>query len=575
MIPTAPGIVVADFTRSQLAIAVADQVIGAATLGVGVSYNTASRVLDFPGTASGTVTGISGSAFIAATGSGVIGLEFSPTASIVVRAINATGSITSPAITTTNQTVSGTISAGTSSGFFTGTGSALTLLNASNLASGTSSRPINTTLGTISALSGTTATISTVSGTLGAFTTVTGAGSGITSLTAANITGTVTNAVNSANVTASALTATTATLATASGTLAAFTTLTGAGAGITTINAGNISSGTMSQPINAASGTISALTVTTATGGTFSGMHTGTGSAMTLTSPTISGTAVGGAINTGSITSSTLTSGGVVFSGVNGLLTVASTLTYATNTLTHTGANNAGVLTTTIAVGTSGSATNRVQNSGGRSMEIGCYGSAVGAYGAVTGNTPYIYSSGSSGSMVIAAEGSGGIILAAGTTVPQVGSISTASVLLMGVPTVRKGSVAMAGNTSGAVTLSVNAIAGSHSIILPAATGNNGTVPVTDGTGVWTMGRAGLFASASLTYSAILPGMSQDLFITVTGAATNDPVTPAKPATIESGIFVEMFVSTSNVICSRAHNVAAIGTITPAVQTFGALVAKA
>lgn len=525
MIPTAPGIVVADFTRSQLAIAVADQVIGAATLGVGVSYNTASRVLDFPGTASGTVTGISGSAFIAATGSGVIGLEFSPTASIVVRAINATGSITSPAITTTNQTVSGTISAGTSSGFFTGTGSALTLLNASNLASGTSSRPINTTLGTISALSAATAVITnqTTSGTYTG-----GTFSGVFS---------------------------------------------GTGAGITTINAGNISSGTMSQPINAASGTISALAVTTATGGTFSGMHTGTGSAMTLTSPTISGTASGGAINTGAITSSTLTSGGVVFSGVNGLLTVASTLTYATNTLTHTGANNAGVLTTTIAVGTSGSATNRVQNSGGRSMEIGCYGSAVGAYGAVTGNTPYIYSS--SGSMVIAAEGSGGIILAAGTTVPQVGSISTASVLLMGVPTVRKGSVAMAGNTSGAVTLSVNAVAGSHSIILPAATGNNGTVPVTDGTGVWTMGRAGLFASASLTYSAILPGMSQDLFITVTGAATNDPVTPAKPATIESGIFVEMFVSTSNVICSRAHNVAAIGTITPAVQTFGALVAKA
>ena len=183
-------------------------------------------------------------------------------------------------------TLSGTITGGT----FSGSGSGLTSLNATNISSGTLSNDrLSSKTGSGNIVMSASPTLSgTITG--GTFSgTHSGDGSGLSSLNASNISsGTLSNdrlssKTGSGNIVMSAS-------PTLSGTITGGTfsgTHTGDGSGLSSLNAGNISSGTLSNDrlssktgsgniVMSASPTLSG----TITGGTFSGTHTGDGSGL-------------------------------------------------------------------------------------------------------------------------------------------------------------------------------------------------------------------------------------------------------------------------------------------------------
>tara|TARA_Y100000401_G_scaffold6796_1_gene4670 strand:+ start:1969 stop:5142 length:3174 start_codon:yes stop_codon:yes gene_type:complete len=183
-------------------------------------------------------------------------------------------------------TLSGTITGGT----FSGSGSGLTSLNATNISSGTLSNDrLSSKTGSGNIVMSASPTLSgTITG--GTFSgSHSGDGSGLSSLNASNISsGTLSNdrlssKTGSGNIVMSAS-------PTLSGTITGGTfsgTHTGDGSGLSSLNAGNISSGTLSNDrlssktgsgniVMSASPTLSG----TITGGTFSGTHTGDGSGL-------------------------------------------------------------------------------------------------------------------------------------------------------------------------------------------------------------------------------------------------------------------------------------------------------
>jgi hypothetical protein len=73
--------------------------------------------------------------------------------------------------------------------------------------------------------------------------------------------------------------------------------------------------------------------------------------------------------------------------------------------------------------------------------------------------------------------------------------------------------------------------------------------------------------TASLTWSVVAAGASQDQTIAVVGAAINDIVTLGRPASVAAGILLDGRVSAAGVVSVRATN-ATSGTLTPTGGTY-------
>lgn len=628
---TAPGITVADFTQSQLAIAVADQIIGAATLGSNLSYDSASQTINSVNTG-GTLTSLAlvlPSSILTVSGSPATGSAATISAALASAAANlflaspsgASGSLSLRAIAAVDvpNLSAAKITSGTMSASVGGTGATIigntlavtgTTLDVAG-ANVTGINAANIATGTLAAARGGTGVSNTGTITLGGNLVTSGAFNATLTLTAlTNVTLPTTGTLCVTTGSASIVTVGTIATGTWQGSLVTGTYGgTGVNNGANTITLGGslVTSGANALTLTTTgatnvtlptSGTLSTTTGTVTsvgiTGSTFLFVNspitssgsigisvqptasislasiTATGSS-TLAATALTGLLSGGTINTGAITSSALTSGVMTMATTSGLLRDATGLVMVPSvSLTLTGGSTDPTFAATA------TATNlvplfRATNSSGVSCEIGKFGSTRGTVGAITSIDGYIYNT--SGSFVIAAT-VGPIKFAVGGGTPLVAAISSAGLLAIGVAAVLKGSISLAGNISGNVGIQPAAAAGTHTITLPTLTGNNGTVPVTDGTGIWTMGRAGLFASATLDFPSILAGLTADLTITVTGAAVNDPISPGWPAGLDANFDWVMFVSSANTVTVRARNMLAIAG-DPASATYGALVAKA
>lgn len=82
-----------------------------------------------------------------------------------------------------------------------------------------------------------------------------------------------------------------------------------------------------------------------------------------------------------------------------------------------------------------------------------------------------------------------------------------------------------------------------------------------------------LTATATLNFPSIAAGATDQLTITVTGAAAGDAVFIGSPSTLNTGLTVTGFVSATNTVTVRVFNGTA-GAIDPASSTFRAVVAK-
>ena len=76
-----------------------------------------------------------------------------------------------------------------------------------------------------------------------------------------------------------------------------------------------------------------------------------------------------------------------------------------------------------------------------------------------------------------------------------------------------------------------------------------------------------LAATATLNFGNIVATASEDLTITVTGAAVNDAVTLGLPATVLSGAVFNAWVSASNTVTVRCNNAGSVA-IDPASDTY-------
>lgn len=80
-------------------------------------------------------------------------------------------------------------------------------------------------------------------------------------------------------------------------------------------------------------------------------------------------------------------------------------------------------------------------------------------------------------------------------------------------------------------------------------------------------------ATATLDFGSIASNGSAELTITVTGAAANDTVMLGAPAALEAGLTFSGFVSATNTVTVRVHNVSG-GSVDPASATWRATVLK-
>jgi len=202
-------------------------------------------------TLSGTITGGTFSGAHTGNGSGLTTLNASNISSGTLhsdRLPSKTG--TGNVVMSANPTLSGTITGGTFSGTHTGNGSGLTTLNASNISSGTlvSDRlPSKTGTGNVVMSANPTLSGTITGGTFSG--TYTGNGSGLTTLNASNVsTGTLHNdRLSTKTGTGNIVMSTNPTL---SGTITGGTfsgTHTGNGSGLSSLNASNVSTGTLSN----------------------------------------------------------------------------------------------------------------------------------------------------------------------------------------------------------------------------------------------------------------------------------------------------------------------------------------
>lgn len=82
-----------------------------------------------------------------------------------------------------------------------------------------------------------------------------------------------------------------------------------------------------------------------------------------------------------------------------------------------------------------------------------------------------------------------------------------------------------------------------------------------------------LSATASLNFGSITNGLTADLTITVTGAASGDDVIVTPPSTIEAGLIFAGFVSAANTVKIRVGNMTA-APVDPAAGVWRATVIK-
>lgn len=80
-------------------------------------------------------------------------------------------------------------------------------------------------------------------------------------------------------------------------------------------------------------------------------------------------------------------------------------------------------------------------------------------------------------------------------------------------------------------------------------------------------------ASASLDFASIATTASEDLTITVTGAAVGDSVALALPAAPTAGLVFNAFVSATNTVTVRASNITA-SPVDAAAATYGVTVIR-
>jgi hypothetical protein len=81
-----------------------------------------------------------------------------------------------------------------------------------------------------------------------------------------------------------------------------------------------------------------------------------------------------------------------------------------------------------------------------------------------------------------------------------------------------------------------------------------------------------LTATASLDFPSISTGSSQELTVTVTGAAVNDEVTMGLPA-LSSGLIANAWVSSTNTVTVRLSNISGVS-VNPSAQTYRIVVRK-
>ncbi|MBP9100482.1 MAG: hypothetical protein KBF68_03705 [Nitrosomonas sp.] len=103
-----------------------------------------------------------------------------------------------------------------------------------------------------------------------------------------------------------------------------------------------------------------------------------------------------------------------------------------------------------------------------------------------------------------------------------------------------------------------------------------GTIVGVDSDGVWVaeVSKACLTATAALNFASIAAAASEDLTITVAGAAVGDSVSLGLPAAPTAGIVFNAFVSAANTVTVRATNITA-APVDPASATYRATVIKA
>lgn len=102
-----------------------------------------------------------------------------------------------------------------------------------------------------------------------------------------------------------------------------------------------------------------------------------------------------------------------------------------------------------------------------------------------------------------------------------------------------------------------------------------GTIVGVESDGVWVaeVGKARLTATGSLDFGSINAAASEDLTITVAGAAVNNAVSLGLPAAPTAGIVFQGFVSAANTVTVRATNITG-SPVNPSAQTIRVTVIK-
>lgn len=170
------------------------------------------------------------------------------------------------------------------------------------------------------------------------------------------------------------------------------------------------------------------------------------------------------------------------------------------------------------------------------------------------------------------------------------------------------GSLGLNGLTSGTLSILPAATTSSHTLTMPSAQGATDSVLLNNGSGSlsWSnlpaskvvntpagniaatevqaaineldsekqasLGFAFITNSGAVDFASILAGASNDQTLTVTGAAVGDVVACGKPSDQDANLTVECFVSATNTVTFRAHNVSVAVTVDQASKTYKATV---